>query len=71
MEVFDSSTIEIFPMRTLNMNNNLEKLQQKKIIKTLQQHSVAYEWEYTDMKEIIPKSCIHRIYIEESCRPTI
>ena len=27
MEEFGSSTIEIFPGRTLNINNNLEKLQ--------------------------------------------
>ena len=48
MEEFGSSTIEISPGRTLNINNNLEKLQKEKLINTLQQHSVAYAWEYTD-----------------------
>ena len=69
MEEFGSSTIEIFPGRTLNINNNLEKLQKEKLIKTLQQHSTAYAWEYIDMKGINPKTCIHHIYIEENCRP--
>ena len=69
MEEFGSSTIEIFPGRTLNINNNLDKLQQEKIINTLQQHSAAYAWEYTKMKGISPKTCIHHIYIEENCIP--
>ena len=69
MEEFRSSTIEIFPGRTLNINNNLEKLQKEKLIKTLQQHSAAYAWEYNGMKGISPKTCIHHIYIEENCKP--
>ena len=69
MEEFGSSTIKIFPGRTLNINNNLEKLQQEKLIKTLQQHSAAYAWEYTDMKGISPKIFIHHMYIEENYRP--
>lgn len=42
MEEFGSSTVEIFPGKTLNINNNLEKLQQEKLIKTLQQNSSVY-----------------------------
>jgi len=64
MEEFGISTTEIFLGRTLNINNNLEKLHQEKIINKLQQHSTAYAWEYTDMKEISPKTCTHHIYIE-------
>ena len=64
MEEFGSSTIEIFPERALNINKNLEKLQQEKLIKTLQQHFVAYAWECIFMKRISPKTCIHHIYIE-------
>ena len=41
MEEFGSSTIKIFPRRTLNINNNLEKLQRENLFKTLQQHSAA------------------------------
>eukprot|EP00253_Pinus_taeda_P021927 PITA_21927 len=69
IEEFGNSKIEIFLGRTLNINNNLEKLQREKLIKTLQQHFAAYAWEYTDMKGISPKTCIHQIYIEENCRP--
>jgi len=69
MEEFGSSTIENFLGRTLNINKNLEKLQQEELIKTLQKHSATFAWEYTDMKGINPKTCIHHIYIEENCRP--
>ena len=49
MEDIGSSTVEIFPGRTLNINKNLEKLQQEKLTKILQKHSAAFAWEYTDM----------------------
>ena len=71
MEEFGSSTIEIFPGKTLNINKNLEKSQQEKLVKILQRHSSAYAWEYTDMKWINPKTCTHHIYIEENCKPII
>jgi len=69
MEEFGSSTIEIFPGRTLNINKNLEKLQQEELTKILQKHYAAFAWEYTDMKGIDPMICIHHIYIEENNRP--
>ena len=66
MEEFGSFTIEIFPSRTLNINKNLKKLQKEELTKTLQKHFAAFAWEYTDMKGIDPKTCIHHIYIEEN-----
>eukprot|EP00253_Pinus_taeda_P019760 PITA_19760 len=69
MEEFGSSTIEIFPGETLNINKNLEKSQQGELTKILQRHSTAFAWEYIDMKGIDPKTCIHHIYIEENSRP--
>ena len=66
MEEFGNSTVEIFPGKSLNINTNLERLQQEKLIITLQQHSSAYAWEYNDMKGISPKTFIHHIYIEEN-----
>ena len=69
MEEFGSSTVEIFPGKTLNINKNLERLQQEELTKLLQKHSTAFAWEYTDMKGIDPKTCIHHIYIEENNRP--
>ena len=44
---FGSSTIEIFPGKTLN--KNIEKFQQEKLVKILQIHSSAYAWEYTNI----------------------
>ena len=69
MEEFGNSTVEMFPGKSLNINKNLERLQQEKLIKTLQQYSSAYEWEYTEMKGISPNTGIHHIYIEENCKP--
>eukprot|EP00253_Pinus_taeda_P003708 PITA_03708 len=69
MEEFGSSTIEIFPGKTLNINKNLEKSQQEELTKIFQKHSTAFAWEYTDMKGIDPKTCIHHIYSEENSRP--
>ena len=45
MEEFGSSTIEIFPGKTLYINKNLEKFQHEKLVKILQRHSSAYSWE--------------------------
>eukprot|EP00253_Pinus_taeda_P016303 PITA_16303 len=69
MEEIGSSAIEIFPGRTLNINKNLENLQQEELTKILQKNSAAFAWEYTDMKGIDPKTCIHHIYIKENSRP--
>ena len=69
MDKFGSSTIEIFPGKTLNINKNLEKSQQEELVKILHRHSSAYAWEYTYMKGISPKNCTHHIYIEENCKP--
>eukprot|EP00253_Pinus_taeda_P028776 PITA_28776 len=69
MEEFGSFTIEFFLGKTLNINKILEKSQQEELTKILQQHSTAFAWEYTDMKGIDPKFCIHHIYIKENSRP--
>eukprot|EP00253_Pinus_taeda_P031239 PITA_31239 len=69
MEEFGSSTIEIFPRKTLNINKNLEKSQQEELTKILQKHYTTFAWEYADMKGIDPKTCTHHIYIEENSRP--
>jgi len=69
MEEFGSSTIEILPGKTLNINKNLEKSQHEELTKILQKHSTTFAWEYTDMRGIDPKTCIHHIYIKENSRP--
>ena len=61
---FSNSLIEIFLVKTLNINDNLEESQKEELIKMLQEHSSTYAWEYTNMKGIDPNTCIHHIYIE-------
>jgi hypothetical protein len=41
--------VEIFQGKTLNINSKLEEFQKEQLIKTLQKHSGAFTWEYTDM----------------------
>ena len=52
----------------MNINENLEKLQKRKLVEILQKKSSTYAWEYTDMKGIDPKTYMHHIYIEENAR---
>eukprot|EP00253_Pinus_taeda_P007361 PITA_07361 len=60
MEEFGSFAIEIFPGRTLNINKKLGKLQQEELAKILQKHSIAFAWEYIDMKglEFVIRRCV-------------
>jgi len=69
VEKFGNSLIENFPRKTLNVNENLEELQKNQLVEVLQKNSYAYAWEYTDMRGIDPKTCIHNIYIKQSARP--
>jgi len=69
MENFGNSLIEIFPGKTLNVNENLEELQKNQLVQVLPKHSSAFAWEYTDMRGIDPKTYIHHTYIKQSARP--
>lgn len=53
----------------MNIDENLEELQKKKLVEILQKNSSTCAWEYIDMKGIDPKTCMHHIYIEENVRP--
>jgi len=66
MEKFGNSSIEIFLGKTLNVNENLEEMQKNQLIEILQKHSSTFAWEYTNMRGIDPKTCIHHIYIEQN-----
>lgn len=70
MEKFGNSQayIYIFSGKTSNINNNLEEFLKKEFINMLQKHSSTYAWEYTDMKGINPKTCMHHIYIHENVK---
>ena len=69
MEKFGNSLIEVFTGKTLNVNENLEEMQKNQLIEILQKHSSAFAWEYTDMRGIETKTCIHINYIEQNARP--
>lgn len=69
MEKIGNSSVENFPGKTLNINENLEELQKTKFVEILQKHSYTCAWEYTYIKGIDPKTCMHHIYIEENGRP--
>ena len=64
-----STTIEIEPGKTLNINPDLTDDEKQKLIKLLQANKDAFAWDYTDMKGISPELCTHRIYIKEDCQP--
>jgi len=64
----NNKAIETFQGKILNINSNLE-IQKEQLIKMLQTHFDAFAWEYTDMRGILPNTCIHHIYIEDSSRP--
>jgi hypothetical protein len=64
-----STTIEIEPGKTLNINPNLTDNEKQQLIKLLQENKEAFAWDYTDMKGISPELCTHRIYIKEGSRP--
>ena len=69
MENFGNSSIKKNSGKILNINENLEELQKKKLVDIFQKHSSSYAWEYIDMKGIYPKTYMHHIYIEENARP--
>ena len=68
MEKFSNSQVEIFLGKTLNINNYLEEPPSRKLIMMLQKHPSSYAWEYTHMKGIDPKTCMHHIYIQENVK---
>jgi hypothetical protein len=61
--------LKIFLGKCLNINSNLEKYQEERIIQLLQKYSKAFSWDYTDMQGIHPDTCTHHIYIEENVKP--
>ena len=63
-----STTIEIEPGKTLNINPNLTDNEKQQLIKLLQENKEAFAWDYTDMKGISPELCTDHIYIKEGSR---
>jgi hypothetical protein len=63
--VHNNKLVEISPRRVLNINVNLKKQQQHKLIQILSKYQQAFAWEYFDMKGIDLQLCTHHIYIEK------
>ena len=59
-----STTIEIEPGKTLNINPNLTDDEKQQLMKLLCENKEAFAWDYIDMKGISPELCTHRIYIK-------
>jgi hypothetical protein len=70
-ESFISYTItyKISPGKILHINYGLDADQQKQLVDILKEKSRAFSWEYTDMKDIHPDTCIHHIYTQGEVRP--
>lgn len=64
-----STTVEIEPGKTLNINPDVTDDEKHKLIKLLQANKEEFAWDYIDMKGISPELCTHRIYIKEGSRP--
>ena len=62
-----SIPVEIEPGKSLNINPNLTDAEKQQLMKLLRENKEAFTWDYTDMKEISPELCTHRIYIKEDC----
>jgi len=64
-----STTIEIKPSKTLNINPNLTDNEKQQLMKLLWENKEAFACDYTDRKGISSKLCTHHIYIKEGSRP--
>jgi len=64
-----STTIEIEPGKTLNINPNLTDNEKQQLMKLLRKNKEAFAWDYTDMKGISSELCTHHNYIKEGSRP--
>jgi hypothetical protein len=61
----DNISVEIAPRRFLNINDNLNEQQQKKLIHILSIYQQDFSWEYLDMKGIDCQLCTDHIHIEK------
>ncbi|KAJ9174036.1 hypothetical protein P3X46_017109 [Hevea brasiliensis] len=53
------------------INASLSKLEEKKLLRELRNHSKAIGYKIEDLKRINPSICMHRIPMEENSKPTI
>ena len=49
----------------------LTKLEEEKLLRVLREHKKAIGWTIGDLKGISPTMCMHKILMEENCKPVI
>ena len=45
--------------------------EEEKLLRVLREHKKAIGWSISDIKCISPSFCMHKILMEENCRPSI
>ena len=53
------------------ISSSLSNMEEKKLLKILKEHKEVIGWSLADIKGIMPSMCMHRILLEEDCKPTV
>ncbi|XP_038687540.1 uncharacterized protein LOC119986923 [Tripterygium wilfordii] len=51
--------------------SDLSDTEEEKLLRVVREHKEAIGWTIADIRGISPSMCMHRIYLEESAKPTI
>ena len=51
------------------VSNELSQQEEASLLKVLQKHKGAIGWTIDDIKGISPSTCMHRIHMEDECKP--
>src|SRR5215470_19883733 len=49
----------------------LNELEEEKLLRVLREHRTAIGWRISDLKGISPTMCMHKILLEENCKPVV
>lgn len=52
------------------ISNKLSNLEEEKLIQVLREFKEAVGWTIADIKRLSPSTCMHRILMEEDCKPS-
>lgn len=53
------------------INNSLNTIEDEKLLRVLREHKTAIGWNISDINEISPSICLHKILIEDTFKPFI
>uniref|UniRef100_A0A2C9U3C2 Uncharacterized protein n=1 Tax=Manihot esculenta TaxID=3983 RepID=A0A2C9U3C2_MANES len=51
------------------VSNQLSQHEEESLLKVLKKHKGAIGWTIDDIKGISPATCMHKIHMEEECKP--